>query len=374
MRNEEGKSLEDAISDTFDTMVAEEEIEAETTETETENVEEVEVSAEETEERTEEDAPEEIKAEGDEVTLDSEGDEIVVEAEAEYDEPAPERWSADMKEVYDRIPPEARKLMVEKVFKPMQRQYTESTTEMKQMREKIAPVMKIMEEYGGAFSDVGANPVDAIRRQAAWAAYFVKHGAEKGMTEMAKSFGVKGFTDGQAQDAEEEYMTPVERRLSAQVENVTSLLNQQQQTSAQRSKQQQQDNAQARYKSVHTELQSFINEQKDGKPLHPHVEKVAPQIAGLMKSGLVTQVDESGQPVPFKAQIGQAYKMAVDMNPSLRSAITPQSRQRQVAKVKAAQNVGVVTTLSSSRADDSPQLTTSDAVEKAFNQLERRSG
>jgi hypothetical protein len=370
MPKEEKFNLEDALSEGFDKMAAEEEkpVVLETV-AEIDNGTEVEVSEEEVEAGTETDEAQQVEAEGDqgaeEVT--AEGEQVVAEEEPEYSEPAPERWTQEMKDAYQKIPPEARKLMVENVFKPMQRQYTENTTALSQMKEQITPVLKIMEEYSGAFKDGGANPVDAIRRQTAWAAHFEKVGAEQGMADMAKSFGVENVTGGQAQ---EEYLTPTERRLKSDLDNVNQKLDRQTQTAANQNDQAQQEAAQRRYNEVHGELRSFIGEQKDGKPLHPHVEQVAPQIAKLLKSGLVTRSDEFGQAVPYRDQFAQAYKMACDMTPSIRSAITPNARQRQVDKAKAAQNVGVVTTMSSKQ-EVKPELSVTDAVSQAFDQLER---
>ena len=366
MQVDETNTLEDVISAGFDKMVAEDEKETIETKSEIPDGTEVEVSKEETTERTEETSTNEVEAQGDETTEE-------VEEEPEYAEPAPERWSQEMKETYEKIPPEARKLMVENVFKPMQRQYTENTTQLAQMKEELAPVMKVMEEYGGAFKDVGANPVDAIRRQAAWAAHFVKVGAEQGMVDMAKSYGVKSFDGGGQVQESTEYLTPTERKLQTQLDNVQGQLNQQQQSSVDQNKAAAENAHKARYHQVRRELTEFANEQKDGKPVHPHVDKVAPQIAGLLKSGLVTQKDEFGQPVPYRAQFAQAYEMAVSLDPSLRSAVAP-NRQRQVERAKAAQDVGVVATMSSNRSDPKSELSVTDAVAQAFDQLDRRSG
>lgn len=346
-------TMEDVISAEFDKL-AEEETAPETEEIE--SGEEVEVQAETSEEATETDETHEVEAQ--------EG-EAEVDPEPEYDEPAPVRWSAEMKATYEKLPPEARKLMVEDVYKPMQRQYTETTTDLSKMKEKVAPLLQIMEDYGSDFERAGANPVDAIRRQAAWAQHFLKVGVDQGVRDMQEQFGIKG-AEGQA---ETEYLTPTERKLKAEVEDMKQTLQRNEQQTVQQTEAAQQEQYQRHVQRVHGELKSFIDEQKDGKPLHPHVEAVAPQIAGIIRGGLVTRVDDYGQPVPIKAQIAQAYRMACDMNPSIRSAKLTGKDKRQVEKVKAAQDVNVVTTMPSGKPSEVPTMTVEEAVEATYAKL-----
>ena len=362
----EGKSLQDVIADQFDELEAKPE-EAETTvvqsaETtvEDDGNEEMEVSQETGEEVTETDETEQVEAQTDAT------DEI--DEDPEYDEPAPERWTADMKEAYQKLPPDARKLMVENVFKPMQRQYTETTMNLSKMKEKVAPLLSIMEDYSGEFEKAGANPVDAIRRQAAWANHFLKVGVDQGVRDMQREFGVDSSADnGQAKD---EYLTPVERQLKSESSETRQMVNEMRQERQQRAEQTQNNNQQERYNQVKSNLNEFINEQKDGKPAHPHVEKVAPQIAGILKSGLVTQTDEYGQPVPFRAQMEQAYRMACDLNPATRP-VRSTNRQRQVDRAKAAQDVSVVTTETSNGTKPAP-VNLTQAIDDAYDQLAGR--
>ena len=357
----EEKKMQDIIADTYDEMqnaVEEPEVEV-VAATEEVTDEEVEISAEATTEVTETD-------ETNEVTAQSEQAEEVDDTPI-YDKPAPERWTADMKETYDKLPPEARKMMVEDVFVPMQRQYTETTMNLSKMKEKVKPLLSIMEDYSGEFEKAGANPVEAIRRQAAWANHFLKVGVEQGVEDMRKEFGVGGGGNGQAQD---EYLTPVERQLKSESNETRQMLNELRRERDQSAQRTTEDGRQARVQQVQKDLKSFIDEQKDGKPLHPHVEKVAPQIAGILKGGLVTQTDEYGQPVPFRTQMEQAYRMAVDMNPATRPA-GGASRQRQVEKAKAAQDVSVVTTETSS-GQNLPPVSLSQAIDDAYDKLAGR--
>jgi hypothetical protein len=358
--------LQDVLGDTFDKMVAEDSVtdEPEVVEAtaEIEDVAEVEISEEETEETVEVDETEEVAAQSDE------GEEEVVEEEPVYDEPAPERWSPEMKDSYEALPPEAKQMMLDGVFKPMQRQYTETTTELAQMKQQIAPLLETMEQYSGDFERAGMTPAEGIKRQAAWASHFLKVGNEQGMRDMAESFGVKGVDSGQDRD---EYMTPTERRQQTQIDGLQNTINNQT-TSAQ---EQRQINAQnARVGQARNEIQSFANEQKDGKPAHPFIEQVAPQIAGILRGGLVTRTDEYGQQVPFKSQIAQAYKMACDMNPKIRTASNTGSKKRQVARAKAAQDVGVVATVPAGDVSGMSSKSLAGNIEDNYDILDKRVG
>lgn len=361
MSEEKKVQLEDVISEQFDKLAEDPAPE----EKETISGEEVALQEEASEEITETDEANEVETETSETEVTAEEAEANADVEPEYDEPAPARWSEEMKATYEELPPAARKLMVENIYKPMQRQYTETTTDLSKMKEKVAPLLQIMEDYGGDFERAGTNPVDAIRRQAAWAQHFLKVGVDQGVRDMQQQFGVKS-DDGQA---ETEYLTPTERKLKAEVEGMKQTLQKREQQTEEQSRAQQQEQYQHHVQKVHGELKSFIDEQKDGKPAHPYVEKVAPQIAGIIRGGLVTRVDDYGQPVPIKAQIAQAYRMACDMNPSIRSAKLTGKDARQVEKVKAAQDVNVVTTMPSGKPSGVPTMTVEQAVNAAYDKL-----
>ena len=355
----ENLNLNDAIAAQFDILAAETPAEPEVVETaEIADVEEMEVSAEETPETTEVDEPEQIEAEGSET-------EVEVDEEPVYDEAAPERWDQDTKEYYNGLDPRGKEIFLDKMFKPMQRKYVETTTELSEMRKQIEPVMEAMKQYSGQFERAGLTPVEAIRRQAAWAAHILDVGAEQGMADMAKSLGVGGVDHGQ----EQEYLTPVERQQQDRIDRLEQNQNTQQQTAQQQEVDRSQNAQRRRYNEINTDLQSFINEQKDGKPAHPHVEKVAPKLAGIMKSGLVNQTDDYGQPVPFLAQIGQAYKMACDLDPSIKTVGVTNLNKRQVARARAAQDVGVVTNVPSGTPSDVPTKTLSERINDTYDKM-----
>jgi hypothetical protein len=366
-QQETERDLEDVLSEQFDRMEAED-----SAEQETEEDAEVAVSEEETAEGTQEaaEASEETDEVSDEEVSEEPTEEEIDEAleAVDYNEPAPERWPEELKTVYNELPPQAKKAMLEGIFKPMQRQYTKETTELAQMKKNVEPMLQVLNQHRNDFERMGVNPVEAFRQQVAWAAHFARVGPEKGLKDMQAAYGQEQPDAGQEQD---EYLTPVERALKTKLESIEKGLNERQQNE-QLSQQQARQQAHMNWaRQVNDGVQSFISEQKDGKPAHPHVESVAPAIAGLIRGGLVNRVDEYGQPVPVRDQIAQAYKMACDMNPSIRGA---RQDAGQVARAKAAQDVGVVTKLPSDHSGVDSELDISSFIESTYDRLNRRSG
>lgn len=287
--------------------------------------------------------------------------------EVEYDEPAPDRWPADLKEAYNSLPPAQRQLLMDRIYKPMQRSYTQSTTELAEMRKTLMPMLETMKAYQGDFDRSGLNPVEVFRNQLAWAAHFQRVGPEKGLADMKAAYGLDARQPGQT---EEEYLTPVERGFKQQLEAQQQMLNQFLQNNQQQQQTQQQQAWEARVQDVRNGLQSFINEQKDGKPAHPHVERVAPAIAGIIRGGLVKQVDDYGQPVPVRDQLAQAYKMACDLDPSLRA---PTTSERQVGRAKAARDVAVVANNPATQVDV-PEMSIDEMLSAQYDKMLRRTG
>jgi hypothetical protein len=318
----ESANLEDSIADTFDELEAETEVEAEPEEKPT---------TEEVVEETYEELEEEVAVEAAEETT-------LEEAIEDYAEVPPERWPDEMKEVYNNLPPAAKEAMLEGIYKPMQRQYGQTTQELSEMRKGLEPMLESMNQYRGDFERMGVNPAEAFRRQMAWASHLARVGPEQGLKDMSASYGLNQVPQGQS---EEQYLTPVEREMQTKLDTLSQQVSGQQNFQQEQSAAQQQYAQQSRFNEVQSGLNEFTNEQRDGKPAHPHIEKVAPAVAGLIRGGLVTQSDDYGRPVPVRDQLAQAYQMACDLDPSIRSA-APRN-VRQVARAKAAQNVGVVT-------------------------------
>jgi hypothetical protein len=332
--------------------------------------EEVEVSAEENEEVSaeaegEQEAEVEAEAEVEEVEQELK-EEIEEAAEAEYSEPAPERWPDEIRQVYDALPPNARKAMLEGIYKPMQQSYTRSTQELAQMRNELAPFVQVLDQFKGDFERTGADPVEVIKAQVAWAAHFQRVGAEQGLLDMQQAYGVGGQQVGQ--EGNNQYLTPTERAFKQQIDALQAQVQGQATATTTQERQRQID---AQRAEINLTLQNFVNEKtEDGNPKHPHIDRVASNIAGIIKGGLIAKADEWGNPVPLRDQIAQAYNMACNLDPAIR---TPAVNPRQAKRVKAAQKVSVVTKHPANQAGEDDDLDIGSFIEKTYDQLASRS-
>jgi hypothetical protein len=361
--DEQPQDLSQILEDTYDELDREDDEVTDVDESaEEEEAEEVEEETAEAEEPGEA----EIEEPGEEEGELSAGDDTPVE----WDEPAPERWPAEMKEAYSKLPPHARQMMIEQVFKPMQRQYTQTTQELSQMRATLDPMLQTMQQHGGEIQQMGLDAPEAFRRQMAWASHFARVGPEQGVKDMSDAYGIQqGQQQGQVSD---EYMTPVERSLKDQMNRMEQHLGQNQQQQTSYEQQQTQQATQARAQSIASELQTFVAEVKDGKPAHPHVDKVGHAMAGLIRGGLVEKFDEYGSSVPLKAQINQAYSLACQMDPSIRSVSPGKRNAGQVDRAKRA-NASVVSKAPGGRGD-SPDRPIGDDISDIWDQLNRKAG
>ena len=54
--------------------------------------------------------------------------------------------------------------MLDGIYKPMQRQYGQTTQELAEMRKGLEPMLESMNQYRGDFERMGVNPAEAFRR------------------------------------------------------------------------------------------------------------------------------------------------------------------------------------------------------------------
>ena len=353
-------SLNAALAATFDALESAEEGEEETAAPE--ETSEAEAQPEDGEEAPEVEASEE----------EDDGEEAVIEEdEPDYDEPPPARWPRELKEAYAQLSPGMKKTFMERLFKPMQKTYTESTMELSKAREELGPIAEMYQQHREEFQRMGVDPATAVQQQIAWAAHFARVGPEQGISDMRKAFRLEG-DDGQ--EVSDEYLTPSERALKQRLDALEQRTSREQQQSQQTQQQERQHAAQqAMAQEAQEGLRSFVSEtNEDGKPAHPHVQELAPEIAGIIRGGLVKRVDDFGQRVPARDVVAQAYKMAVQMNPKFRRAT---QNNGQVGRAKAAQKVGVVTKEPSPKpgpaSSDVPLTAT---INDVYDQLDRKAG
>lgn len=354
--------LETALSEQYDALEAAEEQKLEAVADE-----EVEVLEEEDQEAPEAaEAEEQLEAEAEETEeLTEEEEEAALEAEPEYDKPAPERWPQDWRDNYGNMTPQQKQILME-THEGMQRQYTQNTQEISKLRSRLDPMLEALNQNREVFERAGVDPATAFRQQMAWTAHISRVGPEQGLRDMMQSYGVQNLKGQEA--ADEPYLTPVERAMKTRLDNLEGGQQQQNLQQNQQQQFQQQQAYQAREAAVSSGLVAFANETRDGKPTHPHVEKVAQSMAGLIKGGLVQRVDEYGRELPVDQQLGQAYELACNQM-KLTHPGEQRAQRRQVKRAVAA-NREVVgkTAANASTPVDEPLGQT---IERIYDQMDR---
>ena len=348
--DQQAPSLEEALSDSFDEMSASE---SDETVFEDNSIEE------------HQDAEVEVSAEGGEETPETTEEEVEQEEVVDYNEAAPERWPEEIRSKYDALPADMKKVFMEELYKPMQRSFTEKTTDLAQTRKQLEPMMKTLENHQNEFQKAGINPVEAFNRQMAWSAHFAKVGPKQGAIDLAAAYG----QDTGQQDNSNVYLTPVEKAQQERIDRLEQGMQTREQQDEARQQQASNEAVNQQQQEVRGSITEFANEVRDGKPLHPHVEKVSAQMAGLIRGGLVHRTNEYGQPVPYIQQLGQAYQLACEMDPSIRGARDTKTRQEQVKSVTAASREVVSKTPGSDVEVQSKNL--SDDISDLYDRLDR---
>ena len=319
------QSLEDAISEQYDTMTeeVEAEVEAEAPESSPEPVE-----AADREERPE--PREQDEEEGEEVEAKAEDD-------VPYDKPAPERWPAEVKEVYNSLPPEAKRAMIEQVYAPMQKSYTQRTQQLSETEKRLGPMLQAVEQHRSAFEQAGVDPVQAFNQNLAWSAHFARVGPEQGLRDMQAALGQKEGQQPAGGEDPDSWMTPTERALKAELDQLKQGVASKQDLEQLTQRQQQEAFQQQQVAQIQGQMAEFAKATTpDGAPKHPHLEQVAPQMAGLIRGGLVPKQDHAGNPLPLDQQLGQAYELAVRMDPQIQQAQAAQQQEARQAELVSA--------------------------------------
>lgn len=289
-----------------------------------------------------------------------------------YNEPAPQRWPAEIANVYNALPPAAKQAMMEGFYKPMQRQYTQATQELADVRRTVEPLVQTLSQYRADFERSGIDPTTAFARQMQWSAHLARVGPEQGLRDMAKSYGVKLEALATDPNQSDEYLTPFERSMKQKLEFYDTFIANQQQSTAQQAEERERTDLNNRYAEVQAGLHQFINEQTpDGTPAHPHVEALAPLIAGLIRENQIPEVDNFGRPIPVPLRLIYAYNTALDIASKVGGAAPQSTNQRQVQRARAARDVGVVTKIPAGKQEPSDK-SWAEEVEDVYDALARR--
>jgi len=289
-----------------------------------------------------------------------------------YNEPAPQRWPAEIANVYNALPAAAKQAMMEGFYKPMQRQYTQATQELADARRTVEPLVQSLSQFRADFERAGIDPLTAFNRQMQWSARIAQVGPEQGIRELAKSYGVKLETLAVDPNQSQEYLTPFERSMKEKFEFFDNFIANSQQSAAQQAQERETQALNYRYAEVQSGLHEFINEQtQDGRPAHPHVEALAPLIAGLLRENKIPEVDNFGRPIPVPLRLEYAYNTALDIASKVGGAAPQSTNQRQVQRAKAARDVGVVTKIPSGKQEPADK-SWGEEVEDVYDALARR--
>ena len=275
------------------------------------------------------DDPVEIEATDDHHEEPQEEQEPIVEEPVEYNEAAPERWPDELKTAYAELPASGKKAMLEGVYKPMQRSFTQKTQEMAATRKQLDPLLSIVNKHADSFQRAGIDPAAALERQMEWSAHFAKVGNDQGAKDLAAAYAGTG---GQQDEA---YLTPIERKQQAELNDVKAQLQNVQNIDQQRTQQAQRNQHNQQQAQVQGSIQAFATEMRDGNLAHPHMSQVSTDMAKLINGGVVNSANEYGQPLSYSDRLESAYTMACRLHPSIPAVGNP-SNAEQVRRVAAA--------------------------------------
>lgn len=265
----------------------------------------------------------------------------------------PHTWPGEWKEQFNALPAEAKQVML-KMNSDMVKGFSQKMGQLGRQKRELDGLQRSVQPHMERLQRAGETPETVIQKLLSWDAHLKQHGAQ-GFADMAKAYG---FDLAQAQPDQQEYMTPAERTMKQELDQLKAAVQGTQgqfQQSQQAAQMQQRQIAEAQAGRV---LADFVNEKDpDGKPSHPYVERVAPVMVGLM---------QTGQAQDLKS----AYDMAVWANPETRTALekrrqaeAAKANKRKVEKVRKASKAGI-TSKSSGKGDSAKSF--ADEVEALY--------
>ena len=280
-----------------------------------------------------------------------EGDEPEVEASGEEDPEleagdgaveedhgpliAPHTWPQELKDQFKELPDGAKQILI-KQNDNMNAAFTKAMTGVAEMKRGAEGMHRAVSAHTDRLARAGINPETAIQRSLAWDAHLQKD-PEQGIRDMAVAYGVDLGKVAAPQEQPTQYMTPTERKLYQDNQQVKAQLEQFGQQTQQWTRYQQAQAYKARQDNAGRMLDEFMNAtDDDGNQLHPFIEHCAPMMQEAIESGKVGNLQE-------------AYDYAVFKTPEVRTALEKRrqaaklkGKKRQVAKAKRASGSGIV--------------------------------
>ena len=241
------------------------------------------------------------------------------------------RWTAEEREQLKAMPAESRKFLSDR-YRAMQGDYTKKT-------EAIAPFRKAAEQWSPYLTSLNATPeqaFDALMRTD----YRLRNGTpqqkEAAFVQLAKDYGVELDTGETAANADPlgveiaKALTPLQREIAEMRQGFTG---------------QQRQSEEARVNHHVAEIEAFrVQAGADGRPLHPHLDDVLPDLAAF------AQADRAAGRAPVLKDL---YDRAVWSNPTTRAKmIAAQAAPGAAARIdKARRAASTVSTSSSTPAN-----------------------
>lgn len=231
--------------------------------------------------------------------------EAEVETEGEEAEPvgvtAPEHWSAEDRDLFSKLPPEAQSVLLNK-DKEWQRGY-------QQVKESTKDWETLFEPYKQRLDYMGMTPQQAVRQLLA-AQQMLDSNPLQGIQQLAQSYGVD-LRQLYASKPDDEYVDPEVKRIREELQQTRSYIENQ-------ARQAQMQNVQ----TIQQQITAFKSAKDEaGNPAHPHFDSVRHLMAPLVQQG---------------KSLEEAYREAVWSVPEYRESAIKAEREKAAAELDAA--------------------------------------
>jgi hypothetical protein len=315
-RDESGKAMLEAAEKAYDEVAAKHGIDEFGDEVDFEDDDDEALEATEAEDHSEE-----VEEEGhDEIEASEASDEPVEAPVAEVLPDAPVTWRQEWKDAFNSITdPKMRNVFVD-MNKQMNAAFTKSMMEAARVRKDNQRVAEVVTPHIERLQRAGISPDVAIARALGWDAHMQKDPVQ-GWLDYGKAMGID--TDQVMQQASQEqmYLTPQERAIQQSAQQQQQELQRMRQEWNQYQQTQQQAEWRNRQANAYQMLDQFMNaKDSSGRPLHPYIEHVAPQMTDFIQKNAAPDLES-------------AYQMALAVRPDVRAAL---QQSRQAGQVKAA--------------------------------------
>lgn len=251
---------------------------------------------------------------------------------------APHKWPAEWKDKFGKLPPEAQAIALE-VNNLMERGFSSKMSMLAKKGRELDSIERSVQPHMNRLHRAGITPELAVQRALAWDQHIQEHGP-KGLMDMAQAYG---FQPQQMQPQREEYLTPTERALKQQLEEMQGRLNGFEQNTQQMTEAQQAKELRDREDWAANSLQAFMTAtDPDGKPKYPYLRHVQGIMARNINQGRARSLEEA-----YVLSMNEVQGLLKVMYPGIGAAPAGQaapslSESRKVEEVRRASNTGIV--------------------------------